>query len=304
MSPIEAAEGIYRIVNAKMAAALQVVSVKRGYDPREFALVVAGGAGPLHAGMIARELDMPLILIPRESSVFCAAGMLISDLLHDYVQTFTRDWDTLVPNEMNRALAEIADQARATLTAEGIPMDKIQIYAAFDVRYIGQFHEVEVPIPISLSGVDLVAAALHFHDLHKDLYGYAMPGAPLEMINLRVKALGLIEKPQFTPRPFVGEDPSVALKGERRAYFSGKPYNVPVYEGGRFECGFVVTGPALIEQANTTVLVPPGYRLVCDAYGNYVMHLAERELGELLAELGARIDSVDSAYSAHCTEDA
>ena len=90
---------------------------------------------------------------------------------------------------------------------------------------------------------------------------------------------------------------SVALKGGRQAYFSGKPYNVPVYDGGQFECGFIVAGPALIEQANTTVLVPPGYRLVCDAYGNYVMHLAERQLDELLAELGVQIDSVDSAHS-------
>ncbi len=301
MSPIEAAEGIYRIVNAKMAAALQVVSIKRGYDPREFALVVAGGAGPLHAGMIARELDIPLILIPRESSVFCAAGMLISDLQHDYVQTLTRDWDTIVPHEMNRTLVEIADQARATLAAEGIPTDKIQIHAAFDVRYIGQSHEVEVPVPFSLSGADLEAAALHFHNLHKAFYGYAMPEAPLEMINLRVRALGPTEKPEFTPSLFVGEDPSVALKGERQAYFAGEPYNVPVYDGGRFECGFIVTGPALIEQANTTVLVPPGYRLVCDAYRNYAMHSAERQLDGLLAELGVQTDSVDSADS---TEDA
>ncbi len=304
LSPVEAAEGIYRIVNANMAAALQGVSVERGYDPREFALVVAGGAGPLHAGMIARELDIPLILIPQESSVFCAAGMLISDLQHDYVQTFTREWDALVLDEINRTLREIEEHARATLASEGIPADKIQIRAAFDVRYIGQFHEVEVPVRSSLSESDLDATAVRFHNLHETLYGYAMPGAPLEMINLRVKALGLTDKPRLTPRPFVGKDPALAFKGKRRAYFSGTPHKVSVYNGDKFDCGMALTGPALIEQSNTTVLVPPGYRLVCDAYRNYVMYLAERQLDELLAELGGQMDSADTAEETKDKQDA
>ena len=288
LSPLEAAEGIYRIVNANMAAALQGVSVERGYDPREFALVVAGGAGPLHAGMIARELDIPLIVIPQESSVFCAAGMLISDLQHDYVQTFTRDWDAIVPDDINRSLREIEEHARATLASEGIPTEKIRIHATFDVRYVGQFHEVEVPVQPPLSESELAAAAARFHHLHETLYGYAMPEAPLEMINLRVKALGLTEKPQLTPSPLVDADPAVALKGKRRAYFSGTPYPVAIYAGDQFDCGMALAGPALIEQSNTTVLVPPGYRLVCDAYRNYVMHPAERPLDEILAGLGGR----------------
>ena len=290
MSVAEAAEGIYRIVNANMAAALQVVSVERGYDPREFGLIVAGGAGPLHAGMIARELDIPLVLIPRESSVFCAAGMLISDLQHDYVQTFTRDWDAINLEEVNNTLGEMEDQGRATLVAEGIPQEKIEIHASFDVRYIGQFHEVEVPVPRSLTSTDVESVASHFHELHETLYGYAMPGAPLEMINLRVKAVGVTAKPQFSKNALGPEDPDVAWKGERRAYFSGEEYDVSVYEGEKFECGMTVSGPALIEQANTTLLVPPGYRLVCDAYRNYVMHLAARGLDELLADLGAQVE--------------
>ena len=299
LSPIEAAEGIYRIVNANMATALQGVSVERGYDPREFALVVAGGAGPLHAGMIARELDIPLVVIPQESSVFCAAGMLISDLQHDYVQTFTREWDAIVPDEINRTLREIEEQARATLASEGIPTEKIQIRTTFDVRYVGQFHEVEVPLQTPLATSELEATAAHFHHLHETLYGYAMPGAALEMINLRVKALGLTEKPRLTPRPLVDADPTGALKGKRQAYFSGTPYQVSVYAGEQFDCGMALTGPALIEQSNTTVLVPPGYRLVCDAYRNYAMHLAERPLGELLTALGGRPAGAEGAWNAN-----
>ncbi len=288
LSPIEAAEGMYRLVNANMAAALQGVSVERGYDPREFVLVVAGGAGPLHAGMIARELDIPLIVIPQESSVFCAAGMLIADLQHDYVQTFTRAWDALVPTEINQTLREIEAQARATLASEGISAEKIQLQPRFDVRYVGQFHEVEVLVQPPLTTSELAAAAVRFHHLHETLYGYAMPEAPLEMINLRVKALGLTEKPRRTPSRLGDTDPAGAFKGTRRAYFSGTPYQVAVYAGEQFACGMALSGPALIEQANTTVLVPPGYRLVCDAYRNYVMHPAERPLSALLAELGGR----------------
>ncbi len=299
LSPLEAAEGIYRIVNANMAAALQGVSVERGYDPREFTLVVAGGAGPLHAGMIARELDIPLIVIPQESSVFCAAGMLISDLQHDYVRTFTQDWGDIVPDEINRSLREIEEHARATLASEGIPTEKIQIRATLDVRYVGQFHEVEVPLQPPLAASELEAAAVRFHHLHETLYGYAMPEAALEMINLRVRALGLTDKPRLTPRPLVDADPAVALKGRRQAYFSGTPYQVSVYAGDRFECGMALTGPALIEQSNTTVLVPPGYRLVCDAYRNYVMHPAERALDELLAALGGRSAGAEGAWNAN-----
>ena len=299
LSPVEAAEGIYRIVNANMAAALQGVSVERGYDPREFALVVAGGAGPLHAGMIARELDIPLIVIPQESSVFCAAGMLISDLQHDYVQTFTRDWEAIVPDKINDTLREIEEQARATLASEGIPAEKVRMRATFDVRYVGQFHEVEVPVQSPLVASELEAIATRFHHLHETLYGYAMPEAPLEMINLRVKALGLTEKPRLTPSPLVGTDPASALKGKRQAYFSGTPYQVAVYAGEQFDCGMALDGPALIEQANTTVLVPPGYHLVCDAYRNYVMHPAERPLAEILAQLGGRPVGAEGAWNAN-----
>jgi N-methylhydantoinase A len=268
-----------------MAAALRVVSVEKGHDPREFVLVVAGGAGPLHAGMIARELEIPLILIPRESSVFCAAGMLISDLRHDYVRTFTRDWGKIALDEVNQTLEAIEQEAQATLAQEGIPPERIRIEASLDIRYVGQFHEVEVSVPPRLTAADLKTAEESFHRVHDTLYGYSMPGAPLEMINLRLRASGLTDKPQFTPTPFVSADATPALKGTRQAVFAGEWSDTPVYDGMKFEHGFTVTGPALIEQVNTTILVPPGYRLVCDAYRNYVLHLAERRLEELLAEL-------------------
>lgn len=285
LSVTQAAEGVYRIINANMAAALRVVSVEKGYDPREFALVVAGGAGPLHAGMIARELEIPLILVPRESSVFCAAGMLISDLQHDYVRTFTREWQRIIPNEINQILEALETEGRANLAQEGIATDRIRIEASLDMRYVGQFHEVEVVAPVRLTVANLQGVEQQFHQTHDTLYGYSMPGAPLEVINLRLRAVGTTEKPHFEPVPFVSGDPTPAWKGRRQAFFAGEWYATPVYDGLKCEYGFTFAGPALVEQPNTTILVPPGYRLVCDAYRNYILHIAERKLEDLLAEL-------------------
>ena len=287
LSETEAAEGIYRIINDNMAAALRVVSVERGYDPREFALVVAGGAGPLHAGMIARELGIPLVLIPRESSVFCAAGMLISDLQHDYVRTLTREWQHLSLTEVNQIFTELEDDGRTNLAQEGIAADQVRIEASLDMRYVGQFHEVEVATPHRLTQDDLQAVERRFHHTHDTLYGYALPGAPLEVINLRLRAMGVTEKPHFEAVPYVGTDPHSALKGSRSAFFAGEWHEVPVYDGLKCEHGFIIAGPALVEQPNTTILVPPTYTLVCDAYRNYVMHTAERRLDDLLKDLRA-----------------
>ncbi len=285
LTALEAAEGIYRLVNANMAAALRVASVERGHDPREFALVVAGGAGPLHAGMLARELEVPLVVVPRQSSVFCAVGMLLSDLQHDYVRTWTREWRHVEPDAIRTILSEMTAHTRATLRAEGIPADRVRLEAALDMRYVGQFHEVAVPIEPRIAPADLDAAATRFHHLHEDVYGYAMPDAEIETINVRLKALGLTERPRFSAQPLGPEDPAAAVKGERRIRLEGTTARVPVYDGEAFAPGFARTGPALIEQTHTTLLVPPGYRVTCDAFRNFVMHAADRTLDAILSGL-------------------
>lgn len=267
-----AAHGIYRVINANMAAALRVVSVEKGYDPREFALVVAGGAGPLHAVQIARELEIPTVIVPRESSVFCAAGMLLSDLKHDYVRTFTCDFMKLKPADINRAFEEIEKTACATLAQEGISDEKIRVQCSIDIRYIGQHNEVEVALPeLHFTAESLGAIETNFQARHDALYGYSMPGAPLELINLRVRALGLTDKPRFESSPATGRHTSHALKGYREAYFDGGFARTPVYEGLKLENGNELIGPAIIEQPNTTLVVPNGYMMACDPYSNYIL---------------------------------
>ena len=282
----EVAAGIFDIVNANMAAALTVVSVQRGHDPREFLLVVAGGAGPIHAAAIARELEIPLILVPRESSVFCAAGMLISDLKHDYVRTYARELDKVDLGELEAGYRQMVQDARSTLQAEGLPADRVTTTYSADLRYVGQFNEVEV---VGFADGDVAQAALDevvaaFHARHDALYGYSMPGAPVELINLRVSARGQTEKPQLGRSPEGGADPAGALRGRREAYFDGGFITVPVYDGLKLVNGNVVSGPAIVDQPTTTIMVPDEFELACDEYDNYLLHPRGQSLEDLLSE--------------------
>ena len=290
MDLVTAADGIYQLVNNNMAAALGVVSVERGYDPREFVLVVAGGAGPIHAAAIARELDIPLILIPRESSVFCAAGMLISDLKHDYVRTHATDIDQVDTGAVSALFKDMAATARATLTSESVPADRIDIKFSADLRYIGQFNEVEVALAdgtelTDKSVKDLSAA---FHLKHDSLYGYSMPDAGVELINLRITARGKTEKPAQERHQKGVSDPDHALLGARVAWFAGDYVDTPVYAGLKLVNGNRVRGPGIVVQPTTTIIVPPDFELLCDEYNNYLMYPADRNITELVNTLSNR----------------
>ncbi|MGH8245947.1 MAG: hydantoinase/oxoprolinase family protein, partial [Gammaproteobacteria bacterium] len=270
---VQTANGIFDIVNSNMAAAIGVVSVQRGYDPREFVLVVAGGAGPIHAAPIARELQIPLILIPRASSVFCAAGMLISDLKHDYVRTCACDFGEVEPDEVRRLLAEMAASARETLKTEHVPDKRVEIGYSADIRYVGQFNEVEVPVPSAsrINQANLQKMAGDFHARHDSLYGYSMRGAALELINLRVTARGRTDKPKQDKFRRRGASVAHARIGKRCAFFRGRYRDVPVYDGLKLDAGNKVAGPAIVVQPTTTIIVPPDFDLLCDDFRNYLM---------------------------------
>lgn len=284
---IDAAYGIYQLANTNMAAALNVASVQKGYDPREFVLVVAGGAGPIHAAPIARELDIPLILIPRASSVFCAAGMLISDLKHDYVRTCIKDYDRIDIEELNGIYKDLAGQAAQTLREENLSADNISLSYSADVRYLGQFNEVEVSAFAGgeFSQADLDALVEKFHQRHNELYGYSMPGDPIELINLRLSAKGLTVKPSVEKTPCGDADPAAALLGVREAMFDEGECSVHIYDGMKVLPGNVIDGPAIITQPTTTIVVPPDFSLVCDEFNNFLMHKKGREVKELIANL-------------------
>lgn len=282
LSLLEAAAGMYRVVNVNMATAIREVTVKKGWDPREFPLLTAGGAGPVHAGMIAMELDIPIVIIPKESSVFCAAGMLLSDLKHDFVRTYPVAVAAADMDRVRSLLGEMHDDGRRLLTAEGIPPDRTRFDYAADLRYRGQYHEIRVAIrgdELDIRGLAPVVA--RFHEHHAQLYGYHLEaeGTPVELITLRVVAVGSTRKPLMQQESYAGPDAAGALKGERPIYLPGdkRTATVPVYDGMKLTWGNRVVGPAIVEQVNTSVFVPPEFNLACDPLGSYNMYLKTKE---------------------------
>ncbi len=278
----EAAAGMYQVINVNMAAAVREVAVKHGQDPRDFPLVVAGGAGPNHACMIALELENPVLIVPRESSIFCAAGMMMSDLKHDFVRTYPTLLKEADPGIFKGLFKEMMDEAKGLLASEGINEEEIRYKYSLDLRYVKQYHEVEVEIDEdSVDKFDTDAMASRFHPEHNALYGYSLEeeGAAVELINMRLVCVGRTEKPKFREQDLAGEDASSAIKGAREAWMpiQGEFREVKVYDGLELQFGNKIEGPAIIEQVNTTTFVTPEFNVITDRYGSFTMFLKNLE---------------------------
>ena len=272
---VEAAAGMYRVMNVNMASAIREISVERGHDPRNFPLICAGGAGAIHAAMIADELGIEQILVPREASIFCAAGMLRTDLVHDHVRSYAC---VLAPGSIDHArLVSILDdmeaEGNATLETEGVPAADRRFCHALDLRYMGQYHEVRIDdIPLhEIEALDLEAIKNRFHRMHDRLYGYdlAHEGTAVELVNVRVTAIGITEKPEPPSFPDLGDDPAPARKGSRPVYLPDRRdfADVEVYDGDALGSGNRLAGPAIIETETTTIFVPTGFDLAVDSAG-------------------------------------
>ncbi len=282
MDVTQAAAGMYRVINVNMASGVREVSVKRGHDPREFPLVVAGGAGPIHACMIAQELEIPVMIIPKESSIFCAAGMLMSDLKHDFVRTYPTPLEEMDVERFKALFYEMEQEATELLRLEHIAQNAIQHIYSLDMRYAKQYHEVNVEIAKeTLEKGDLESIGRSFHPEHNRLFGYSLEEekTPIELINLRLLSIGKTVKPQFKQEQYDRKNPDEALKKRRKVYLPlEKQYvDVPVYDGHKLRFGNRIKGPALIEQIHTTTFVTPEYDVLCDRYGSYTMYLKSKE---------------------------
>lgn len=267
VDPVAAAEGIYRLVNSTMADAIRLISIGRGHDPRDFTLVVAGGAGPVHAAAIAREIGIRELLIPRETSVFCAAGMLLSDLRHDYVRTFPGLLSGLSAQRIQELYQEMENEALATLEEEGISRREIDLHYSADLKYAGQFHEISLPFDGPSCGLRNLKES--FDDLHHKLYGYSLRDQAVEALHWRLIAIGRTERPASRPR--AGRRGSAAPARDREVIFDGAKVKTIVYRGNEMAAGQDIQGPAIIEERTTTVVVPPGWALVVNEFGDYRM---------------------------------
>jgi N-methylhydantoinase A len=289
MDVVEAAAGMYQVINVNMAAGVREVSIKRGHDPREFPLVVAGGAGPVHACMIAHELEIPVMIIPKESSIFCAAGMLMSDLKHDYVRTYSSKLEEIDTDTFTSLFEQMEQEATELLRKEHIPSHAIKHIYSLDMRYVKQYHEVNIVIrKKTKDACNIKNIAAKFHPEHDRLYGYSLEevGTPIELINLRLTSIGKTQKPHLGEEIHAGQDPSAALKKHRSVFLPLKNTfdQIPVYDGHVLRYGHKISGPALIEQIHTTTFVASEYNVICDTYGSYTMYLKtkEKELGKKL----------------------
>ena len=279
---MEAAAGMYSVINVNMAAAVREVSVKQGYDPRDFPLVIAGGAGPNHAGMIALELEIPMMIIPRESSIFCAAGMLRSDLKHDFVTTYVTELNAADAGEFKKAFGAMKEQGNTLLGSEGIEQDRVEHFYSLDLRYVKQYHEVNIEIAEEeIIGADFDHIAARFHEKHHTLFGYSLEveKTPVELINLRVMCIGRTEKPEFRLEAYNGPDPSKAHKKSRQIFLplQKRFETVDVFDGSKLRFGNKIPGPAIIEQVTTTTFVAPEFSLLVDKFGSYTMYLKTHE---------------------------
>lgn len=275
----EAAAGMYRVISSNMAHGVRRITVQRGLDPREFPMVVAGGAGPPHACAIATELEIPTILVPQMASVLCAAGMLMSDLGHDFARSLVSPLDRLDPGQIDSLIGQMVEEGQAQLEKEGVPGDAAVHHVALDLRYLKQYHEVTLPVDrrTVAEGRHEAIAAL-FHREHNRLYGYdlAAEKTGLELITVRVRSLGLTDKPALPRLADAGADPGSALKGHRDAFVSGwrRFATLPIYDGHELLAGHRIEGPALIERTDTTILIDASYRAEIDHLGTCLMRRA------------------------------
>lgn len=281
MSVPEAAYGIFRIINQNMADAAKVVSVQKGHDPREFALISAGGACSIHACKIAEELGATKVIVPKAASVFCALGMLESDIKLDNVKTYNATIPGIDLEDFNKVIAEVEKKALSELLQEGVEKERATLLRHLDMRYAGQHHEVTVDIPsgCTIEDAHLTQIAEAFHKVHEKLYTYSTPENPLELMSLRVTAVGSVDKAEMTHQKQEKVKLEDAFKNKRKAWFpkEGGFQNVggfietSVYDRNKLVAGHEISGPAIVEERITTVIVHPGWRLTVDAFGNIVM---------------------------------
>lgn len=268
----EAALGIIRVANANMEAAIRVISVERGHDPRLFALVAFGGAGPLHACELADALRIPRVLAPATPGVLSALGMLAADVLKDYVRTVMVEDDT-AEEAIEPVFRELSETGRADLLTEGVAADQIQIERLLDIRYVGQSYELVVPYE-----GDLHAAVEAFHQAHERRFGYSDPGERVQIVNVRVKARGVSTPPELSR----GEqsEATPATPADYRAVVFGvdgvpQAINTPIYDRATLSAGQTIVGPAIVTQYDTTLVIPPGWHAAADVAGNLIMERAE-----------------------------
>lgn len=272
----QAAEGIYNIVNENMLGATRVVSVEKGYDPREFALLALGGAGPIHANAIGKLSGSLPVIIPPTPGVLSALGFLQSNIRNEYSKSFIRSLDDIDVSDIINELAYLGEECRNWLDQESVPPNHQHVNYEVDVRYYRQGHEI--PLQVELNelkekGIELIGE--RFGQIHEQTYGFKMDTV-IEIVNIRAVAIGEIQSPSLPKNEQGSEDPSQAFRNpDHKAYFNGEFVDTPVYDRLLLKPNNRITGPAIVAQDDSTTLILPGYTCTVDEYMNLIIHEGE-----------------------------
>ncbi len=266
----EFAQGILDVADAVMEKAIRVISVERGYDPRDYTLVAFGGAGGLHACKLAAALRMRRVLLPRFPGGLSALGILRADVVKEFSQSVRLPVESIRASRdaLDRAFARLERHGTQQMRSEGFSANQLHRNHLLDMRYIGQAYELAV----SARG-DFVAS---FHRAHQRRYGYADPGRPTEVVNVRLRLIGATPKPDLPRQRPAARRTAAAVSGLRRAVFGGTMRATPVYDRERLHAGHRFLGPAIVTEYSATTVVPPGWGARVDAYGNFLLEPARR----------------------------
>jgi len=266
LSVTDAALSVVKIVDASMAAAIRLATVERGRDPRQFTLVAFGGAGPMHAAAVSRLLGIPRVLVPPSPGVLCALGLLVADVRTELSRTALRRTDRTTPTELAAIFADLESRASEWVRRGGLPEEQIVLSRSIEMRYARQNHELAVEVGRRLTPADL---ARRFHRGHRRVFGYASPEEPTELVTFRLAVTLPVARPAIAASP----EPGDPRRGSRPVYFeSTKGFvETPVLERVRLAAGFVLAGPAVIEQMDCTAVIEPGQTVSVDGHGNLVI---------------------------------
>jgi N-methylhydantoinase A len=274
LSVTETAAGIHRVINANMADAIRLVSIQRGYDPRDFALVAFGGGGPVHAGVLAAKLSIPSVIVPPVPGVLSALGLQFANVEHDRAETVAVQIDDADPSEIEATYRRLDARVSDMMKKERAPASGVTSIRLADMRYVGQAYSLEVEVANEMDAATLRECVARFHEAHERVYGHARASAPVEVVNLRV-----VQSWQNTDGKQLRQhdDPITAGPNARQAYFEelGGYAETPVYRRASLPIGARIAGPAIIEQMDTTVVVYPGFRARIDESTNLILHTSE-----------------------------
>jgi N-methylhydantoinase A len=273
MDVMELAAGAFRIMNANIAASVRVALVERGLDPRDFAIIALGGAGPVHAGSVARELGIPRVVIPPHPGITSALGAATTDLVHHYQSAVMATIDAIIPEELDELLASMEVSGRQVLESEGIPSSAIEMRRLCDMRYLGQYHEAPIELSAVVDTRSLSQAASAFHVQHKSMYGFNQPNDPVMITNVRVQARGPVHASIF-----MGDEDHVTSihphpPADHRlvAVEDLRGVNWPVLNRSQIQAGTTLSGPCIIEQPDTTTVILTGEHVTCHPTGCIVI---------------------------------